>query len=176
MMKKLKIFILLLSALTLGACSSIKSTSMLGDYALKLSEDEWNGTWVIEKDIYHIRVINPDFGIFELVSTEDGKSKKHRAFAAYSGDDKYINLVASDKKFFFAKFKKEKDSVTVWLPSKKMWAKAIEDNKIDGEVDEDGNILITAKSSRVFSDFFKTNKELKMFDYENSNILKRRIK
>jgi len=174
-MTNLKICILLILALTLGACTSTKSTNMLGNYALKLNEDEWNGTWVIENEAYQIKVINPDFGIMQSISIEDGKIKKHRIFATQSGDDKYINLVAPDKRFFFAKFKKEQNSVIVWLPSKEMLKKAIENSEIEGKVDKDDNVLITA-SGKAFSEFMKTNKNMMMFEYENPGIFKRLVK
>jgi len=171
-MKNFKKYIWLVLVLTLGACSSIKSTNIVGNYALKLNPGEWNGTWVIGEDAYQISVINPDFGIMTSVSIKDGKTQKHRIFVTQAGSDKYINLVNADKSFSFAKFKKEGDSATAWMPSKEMFKKAIENHKIAGEVDEGGNILITA-SGKAFSEFIKTNPELMMFEHESPSIFKR---
>ncbi|MFC1602741.1 hypothetical protein ACFL3U_04165 [Pseudomonadota bacterium] len=173
-MRNFKKCIWLILALTLGACSSIKSTNTVGDYALKLNPDEWNGTWVIGKGTYQISVINPDFGVMISESIKDGKTEKHRMFVTQTGSDKYINLVNVGKNFSFAKFKKEKDSATVWMPSKEMFKKAITDHKIAGEVDKNGNILITA-SGEEFSEFLKTNPELMLFEYDSPSIFKRLV-
>ena len=174
-MKNLKICILLMLALTIAACSSVKSTSMLGDYALKLHEDEWNGTWVIDNDSYQIRVVNPDFGIMESTSIKDGKSIKHRLFATQSEENRYINLVGANKTFYFVKFKKEKDSITVWEPSTKFLNQAITNNEIEGKIDSNNDLLITANSNALKA-FFKKNQNLMIFDIENPSIFKRSSK
>ena len=171
-MKNFKKYIWLVLLLTLGACSTIKSTNLVGDYALKLNPDEWNGTWVIGEETYQVNVINEDFGIMESVSIKDGKTQKYKMFATQGGDDKYINLVNADKRFSFVKFKREKNSATAWMPSKEVFKKAIESHKIAGEIDEGGNILITA-SGKAFSEFIKTNPELMMFELESPSIFKR---
>ncbi len=173
-MKNLKVVILLITALTLGACLPVKSTYMLGDYALKTNADEWNGTWIQEKDTFQLKVLNPDFGIIEAASIENGETKKYRMFVTQSENNKYINLVGSDKKFSFVKFKKEKNAITAWRPSKEMLTKAIADQEIKGQVDKDGNILITANSEAV-RDFFKTNQNSMMFDHENPDIFKKLV-
>jgi hypothetical protein len=174
-MKYFKKHIWLVLVLALGACSSIKSTNIIGDYALKLNPDEWNGTWVIEDETYQVSVINPDFGIMGSVSNKDGKIEKHRMFATQIESDTYINLVNADKSFSFAKFKKEKNLVTAWKPSIEVFKKAIENSEIDGEVDKDGNIVITA-SGKVVSEFLKANSASILFEYESPNVFKRLTK
>lgn len=171
-MANLKVIVLLVVALIVGACAPIKSMYMLGDYALKTSADEWNGTWVYEDDSFQVDVLNPDFGIFELESNINGESEEHRVFATQSDDANYMNLVDAEKNFFFVKFKKEKDSITVWFPSKGALTKAIEGNEIKGEVGKDGDILITA-SSNEFREYFKSNQNQMLFDLENPRVFKR---
>lgn len=173
-MKKFNIFIPLVLIVLIGACTSIKSVSQLGEDVYILNEDEWEGTWAAGENSLQVKIIDTESSEILIMFIEKGKIQKYTVFIKQNGKDSYMNLVDEDNRYFFTKFIKTKNQVIIWLPSEKALKHAISDKKLEGLVTKDKDIVINANKNS-FNQYFIDNKEKMLFEYEKPLILRKLI-
>lgn len=159
----------------LGACSTIKSTQQLGSEIYVLEKNKWEGTWVTGEGSIQLKVVDINSSEVAIMFIEKDEVQKYKAFIRTNGDGSYINVIDTDNHYFFAKFKKTRNQIVVWLPERHMMQKAISTGGVIGSVSEKKNVLITSEKKQLDSYFFENN-NLMLFDYEEPIIFRKLIK
>ncbi len=171
-MKNLRVILLLIFVPALYACATITSTQMLGENVYLLDPMEWDGTWIIEKDSFQLEVVDKIAGKIEIRSIAGNKVEVNTLFIRQSGKSNYINFIDEENNYFFAKFKKNKNQVIVWLPSKNEFQQAIKNNEIEGNINKRGDVQTTA-SSESFNKYVTANSRIMIFQYEEPGVFRR---
>jgi uncharacterized protein YcfL len=170
--KLLNLFVLLI---LIGACSTIKTINQLGEKTYLLDKNKWEGTWVTGEGFLQLKVIDIETSEVSIMLIEKGELQKYKIFIRKNGEDSYMNLVDEDNHYLFAKFKRTRNQIIVWLPSREMMQKAINSKALTGVISEKKNVLITSEKKQV-NNYFVENKDKILFEYEEPIIFRKLIK
>lgn len=171
-MNILKVLVLVILLLAVVGCSAVRSVNQVGESIYPLTISEWDGTWVTGDGSLVLEVRDSKTGELEIMFIEKGELEKHTVFVKQIGNDSYMNLVDKDSSYLFAKFKKSRNQVIVWLPSAKEIKLAISNKQLDGLVDGDSDLLIKSDKSSL-NKYFEANKEKMLFEYEEPVVFRK---
>ena len=128
-------------ALTLAGCSIVYSPTPVGDELVKLSPDDWNGTWVGDDAAVTIQVTNGDSGIVRLAWFDMFPSGRPvpRVSAGYvrrSGPWMFGSVPDEDQpgRFVWGLLDKNGGRLLFWAPDPDRFATLVEARKWPGTV------------------------------------------
>lgn len=147
----MKRLLLLLIYTFLTACTSITSTHMVGGEPLAIDKKTWEGAWIIQDDVVHLKVMDEATGEVMLIFvdlTADADEKLVHQYTGYlrkSSKNEYFNIVDSDNNrgYFFARFKRAGNELIVWNPDYDVITDAVEGRQLQA-LKDDSSIEITA--------------------------------
>ncbi|MFV2005639.1 MAG: hypothetical protein ACC650_10550 [Gammaproteobacteria bacterium] len=173
-MKNLKLLSVLVLLAFLGACTTVKSVNQLGKDNYILDKDEWEGTWIAGDGSLQLYIVDIKLAEIEIVFIEKGEIKKYQVFLRQNGKDSYMNLVAEDGRYYFAKYIKRKNQIITWLPSIKMLKTAISNRKLEGIINEEKDLLIKSDKNTL-NKYFIENKGKMLFEYEEPFVFRKLV-
>lgn len=117
----------LICSFALGACTYVTVPAPLGDIPAPIEPKEWNGHWVLGRDVVgHVIVTDPERGALELSWIRETKPDFARPRAALVRGQVVLRrvgdvLIASlrlrdEERYLFFALAKDGDRATLWLP------------------------------------------------------------
>lgn len=154
------------SILFLVACESVSSLHPVGMTPVKTPIDKWQGSWVVDDEgVIHTKVINEDKGELLLVVVNLERQDKNEWLEFYNvivrktGKNVYFNLVEKDKNkthYYFAKFIRNDNTITVYLPSFDHYSKAVANGKVKSSARKDSSSIILQGSMSEINDYVES--------------------
>jgi len=149
MMKKFAVLFCLF--ILLCGCSVVMSKKPVGDSPVVLDPAEWDGAWITPQGApVMIKVKDGKNGVLKLAWIEDDKDmtlKSYEVIILGTGRWQFANIQDEEKKgnapqgYLFAKIKKEKGLIVVWLPKPDRFSDLVTKKILPGEVVKEKIIL-----------------------------------
>jgi hypothetical protein len=138
-MKSIKILSLLLATTILMGCPVI-SKNIVGLEDYKLDAKKIDGTWINNEGAMLIKVIDADKGILKLVFLEDREKIEAMKIKIMKGNSwLYFNVMpgkeGKEEEYIWGKIQTSENKIIFWNPSNEAFARAIEERKIKGRID-----------------------------------------
>jgi hypothetical protein len=179
MMKKCLLFLCVLIILGGWGCSIVTSERPLGEMPLVLNPAEWEGTWITTEGApVVIKVEEPARGRLKLAWIEGDKDmvlKTASVTLLKSGAWTFANLTEDDRKndgrvrYLFARVKKDKGNIIVWLPRSEKFAGLVEGKILPGSLAKE-TILLGELGPEHLKIIASEDRGV-LFDWENPFVL-----
>ena len=166
-MKNIQLIIL---CLVLASCSSITSTSLVGYEALPIKKSIWQGAWLLNNQVIHVKVVDENKGelLLIVIDVNDDEKLVHKmtAFVRKGNKYNYINIPSPDEKpnYVFAQFFMKNNTLYAEPPDYDVVLNAVETKQVKGinPVNEKGGSYV---GSIQLTD---TSEKITLFLEENS--------
>ena len=179
-MKKYVLVLSLLAVLAGWGCSAVVSQRPVGEVPVVLNPEEWEGAWIAPEGggPVVIRVEDGKKGYLKLAWIEDDRNmtfKSLRVVILRSGTWDFANIREEDEKggtgqnYFFARVKKEKNRILVWLPRAEKFAALVEGKILPGRAAKETVTLGELKPEHT--KIIASEEKGLLFDWENPVIL-----
>lgn len=146
-----KLAVLICVFILLFGCSVVMSKKPVGDKPVVLDPAGWDGVWTTPQGApVMMKVKDGDKGILRLAWIEDDKDMTFKSYDVIilgSGRWQFANIQDEVKKgeqpkgYLFAKIKKEKDIILIWLPKIEKISELVKKNILPGEAAKESVIL-----------------------------------
>ena len=164
--------VLLVLIWLMSGCVAVYTTEPVGDEPVKLQAQDWEGTWVQDKDFFVIRLSEPDQGM--LVAAwieEENDSLKLESLNGHiraTGDTMFISFRDKDypdsPRYFWARIKQDGRQIIFWQPEEKAFKALVESKQLPGSIDDDNIILEPLKNEHLR--FIIEDKNKNLFDWQ----------
>lgn len=153
-------------ALLLIGCDTVTSLNQVGQLPLPLVKEQWQGAWLVENDVVHIKVIDESKGhmLLYVVDVDAGVPDKvvqsYKVYVRKSSSSHYLNLLDNDPSvegYFFAKFKRDDNQIQLWLPANKSIHKAVKSGTISGKTNQNDSSILLQATAQELDKFFAAN-------------------
>ncbi len=178
-MKKCVLVLSLLVVLAGWGCSAVVSQRPVGEIPVVLDPEEWEGTWITpDGGPVVIRVEDAEKGYLKLAWIEDDRSrtfKSLRVIILRSAAWDFANIREEDGKnetgqnYLFARVKKQKNHILVWLPRAEKFAALVEGKILPGRAVKETVTLGELKPEHV--KIIVSEEKGLLFDWENPFVL-----
>jgi len=158
-MKNIQLIIL---SLVLASYSSITSTSLVGYDPLPIKKSIWQGAWLLNNQVVHVKVVDESKGELLLIAVDVDDSEKliHKmtAFVRKGKKYNYINIPSPDENpnYVFAHFFMKNNILYAEPPSYDVVLNAIETKQVKGIIPNSykgsthaGSIQLTDSSEKI---------------------------
>jgi len=167
---------LILLCLVLASCSSISSTSLVGFEVLPAKKSIWQGAWILNNQVIHVKVVDEKKGelLLILVDVNDDKKLVHKltAFVRKGTKYNYINIPDPEGKieYVFAKYIIKNNMLYAEPPAYDVVLNALEKKQLKGIIPDNhvGSIQLTDTSEKITL-FFE---ESTVFKYKENDMIK----
>ena len=146
-MKLRSVFALIPAIIFLAGCESVLTTQPMGETAVQLSPEQWQGTWLHHETVVTITVLDKDNGLLQaswIEQQQDGIDLEvTKGAVRATGDMTFFVTEDENQKglFHWAIVKKGKNHLIMWTPNVEQFKVLIKDGKLPGKVTEDGVVL-----------------------------------
>lgn len=151
-----KMMAMLLGCLLVG-CTAVVTKTPIGNSAVKIQAEEWDGTWACEDDVLIVKTIDESKGLLKvaLIREKDGifSLQQGQISLKHLGDNKFLNIpfaeIAGKKElkdkfagyFVWAKFTRQGENLIVWIPDAESIKKLLTKKELIGKEEKDIIIL-----------------------------------
>jgi hypothetical protein len=168
-------------ALALCGCYEVISLSPMGESALKLNPDEWDGLWLLSDDEFVIfKVISPDDGLIQgsfLEQGESGPILKHSTIhIREAGGWHFISMAQEAEgtdvvRYSWGRLKKDGNTLVVWMPDHDKFERLVEEGIVPGDTQSTDVHLGTLNSSHYT--LITSEERGVLFEWDNPIIFRR---
>lgn len=173
MIKNLMLLVCVL-ALICG-CSVVMSEKPVGDRPVVLEPAGWDGAWMtLQGEPVMMKVQDREKGVLKIAWIEDdGKMtcKSYDVRILSSGSWQFANIMDEEKKdgksggYLFAKIKKEKDYIVIWLPMAEKFSGLVGKKILPGRVEKESVTLGELEPQHL--KIIMSGEKGLLFDWEN---------
>lgn len=133
----------------LSGCKAVYIHGPLGDKAVELKADEWEGAWNIlgENDVVEMRVADPKAGKLEIA----GVNAKEKGFELETypvlireyKNWQFVNIQSKDKPGFYTwgRIKNDDNKIILWGPDPEKFSALVKKGTLPGKIDGDNIFL-----------------------------------
>jgi hypothetical protein len=155
-MKKITSLIVLVSMLFLTSCSSVVSHFPVGKEKIALESDQWDGTWLADKNVVKMKVIDRENGIVQMAWIEEVGNElqpKSVIFQVLKGGKWiYANVLEMEGKkaedaYYWGVVKKEQGRIVFLYPSVPAFVQAAESQRIKAVIEKSQSSTTTEASA-----------------------------
>lgn len=180
-MKTMNFLAAVVFGLFLSGCAVVQSDKTIGEKAVAVNADDWDGVWTFSGGALNAAVIDKDKGLLEiaLVERKDGKfeMKTYRVGIMQQDDAIIANLEDPNEKgkFSFGRISISSDEIILWIPNFARFKELVEKSKLPGIIVEEHKILLEklgAEHMKIIADVYDGS----LFSLENPIVLKRAVK
>lgn len=132
-------------------CSVVMSQRPVGDKPVALDKTEWDGAWMTPQGAPVVmKVKDGEKGALKIAWIEDDRDMTYKSYDVILlslGRWQFANILDEKSKgerpggYLFAKIKKEKDSIIVWLPRAEKFSDLVKRGILPGEAAKETVIL-----------------------------------
>ncbi len=132
-------------------CSVVMSQRPVGDKPVVLDKAGWDGVWMTPQGApVMMKVKDGEKGVLKIAWIEDDKDMTYKSYDVIllsSGRWQFANILDEENKgakprgYLFAKIKKEKDNIIIWLPSAEKFSDLVKKRILPGEAAKETVIL-----------------------------------
>ena len=145
-MKTVFLLIVTLGSLAfLTGCAVVTSENLIGDTAVQLSPEAWNGTWRNEETALQLKVIAPENGLLKIAWFEEKDNElqpESLTVQIRKGEQwEYLNLLEGSlykdlalAKYCWGRIEKEGKRLLFWLPNPERFERAVASDTLKGKV------------------------------------------
>jgi hypothetical protein len=160
------LLLLLLTTVFLAGCDTVTSLQLVGEQAVPLKADDWQGAWVIEDDAVYIKVVDQAKGEMLLYSVELANEKPKEVVQVYklylrqSGSQYFMNVLNDKVKpadYFFARFTRDGNTVRTYLPSYDVFLRNVKSGALQASIDPKDSSIVLNGSSKSINQFITSN-------------------
>lgn len=138
----------MLSLIWLSACSAVYSTAPVGDLAVQLSPEEWQGTWLGDEMVAVTTVLDAEKGLLQVAwierRVEGAILETVQSTIRSSGDYLFANTrdnEAESPRYVWIRLDKTADKLTTWVPQLETFQSMVSEGQIPGTLTDDGVVL-----------------------------------
>lgn len=156
-------------------CSVVMSEKPVGDAPVVLDPAGWNGAWLTHQgDAVVMKVLDRDNGVLRITWIEDDSKmtcRSHDVRVLSSGKWQFANIMDEGEKgekprgYLFAKIKKERDNIVIWLPAAEKFSDLVGKKILPGRVEKE-SVILGELGPRHMKIITSEEKGL-LFDWEN---------
>jgi hypothetical protein len=162
------------SVLSLAGCSSVCSTKPVGEKAVAVEPEEWEGTWInSEMDTpVSIKVTDAKKGILKAMWIDKMKMESCDFQLLESGTWMFGSMRKDDKdnRYLWGRIKKDAGQIIVWIPDVTKIRELVKAGTLTGTVAEDGDVTLGDLNAAQLSVITSEDKGL-LFEWTNPLIL-----
>ncbi|XCN72846.1 MAG: hypothetical protein Q3M24_21590 [Candidatus Electrothrix aestuarii] len=129
----------------LAGCAVVTSENLIGDTAVQLSPEAWNGTWKNEETALQFKVIDPENGLLKIAWFEEKDNElqpESLTVQIRKGEQwEYLNLLEGSlyndlalEKYCWGRIEKEEKRLLFWLPNPERFELAVQSDMLQGKV------------------------------------------
>jgi hypothetical protein len=180
-MKTMNFLASVVFGLFLSGCAVVQSDKAIGEKAVTVNADDWDGVWTFSGGAVNAAVVDKDKGLLEIawVERKDGKfeMETYRVGIMQQGDAIIANLedVKDKGRYLFSLIKKNPDEVVLWIPEMAKFKKLVQNNVLSGKILEENKMLLENLSPSQM-EMIATEKNGKLFIWDSPIVLKRAMK
>ena len=165
-------------AVIIAGCNIVYSTKPMGEKAVSISAEEWEGTWMHSDGALTVRVIDSVQGILEVgwVETE-GKELTFELSKVYLrkfGGWLFVSGPDSDNpdksQFLWGRVKKDDNQVIIWGPDVSEFEALVKNGVLPGIAESDGNVVLGDLTSEHLK-LITSNAKGALLDWEEPIVL-----
>ena len=180
-MKTMNFLASVVCGLFLSGCAVVQSDKAIGEKAVTVNADDWDGVWTFNGGAVNAAVVDKNKGLLEiaLVERKDGKFEMNTYRVGIMQQDNAIiaNLEAPNEKgkFSFGRININPDEIILWIPNFAKFKELVQKNKLPGIIVGDNKILLEnlgAEHMKIIADVYDGS----IFSLENPIVLKRSVK
>jgi hypothetical protein len=172
----------LVATIALPACANVTTSHPLGETALPVIAEEWEGTWLsAQGDVAILKVVDESTGSCELYWLEDDTDppEVHR-FPVYIRESRGWTFASapedprettSSVEYVWARIRKDGEIITLWTPRVERFKELVEEGSLPGQVNL-GDVHLGALESQHYELIVSEDKGL-VLDWENPGVLRR---
>jgi hypothetical protein len=135
--------------IALAACGSVMVEQPAGDKPLVLDPEDWEGAWVLDEDLYMVRVVNSEMGEIEIAAVEKSSDGEFRletmTLILRDGGDWILGNLRDEEweepGFALAFGKLDDDQLLILVPDVAKFRALVEAGTLPGQVLEDSVLL-----------------------------------
>jgi len=150
-------FLLVPIILILAGCDAVYTPEPLGDNAVQLSVEEWQGTWLASEMVVITTVLDKDKGRLQVAWMERGtdgvEMEVLEGSIRASGDIMFTNTRDDNPnvgpRYLWMVLDKSEGHFTVWSANLKQFKAMVADGRLPGEETDDGVVLGELKREHV---------------------------
>lgn len=177
-MKRISVCIIGILLIVCG-CSIVASKAPVGEAPVVVDAKGWNGAWYTPGGGYCVlQVKNEREGILQLAWIENDKELKYQSgevLIRKSGNVSFASTKETQEKtvadvvYVWARIKKEKNMILIWLPNEEKFKTLIETNILPGEIKNGMTILGDLKPEHM--KVITSEAKCPLFDWERPLVL-----
>ena len=180
-MKTMNFLASVVFGLFLSGCAVVQSDKAIGEKAVTVNADDWDGVWTFNGGALNAVVVDKDKGLLEiaLVERKDGKFEMNTYRVGIMKQDDAIIANLEDPnekgKFSFGRISINPDEIIVWIPNFARFKELLEKNKLPGIMVDEHKILLEklgAEHMKIIADVYDGS----IFSLDNPIVLKRYVK
>jgi hypothetical protein len=140
---------LILTFAFLTACNAVYTTEPLGDKAVQLNPEEWQGTWLHHEMVLTTTVRDAQNGRLQVAWVErDEEGAKLEVFEGSiraTGEWVFASLEEDndgDPRYLWLRIDRSAGHFTVWSPDPERFRSMVTDEKLPGTIDGDENVVL----------------------------------
>ena len=141
-MKKIQVFFALFLLIFISGCNSVYISHPMGAVPLKISPENWNGTWINKDGCVVVKVIDSENGKLIVAIIEDKKDdlklKKYDVEIRGTNDFVFINIKTKNEKgkilYIWGKIIKKDKEIVVFGPNVEKFRDLVEIGKMPGKI------------------------------------------
>lgn len=184
-MKTIKLLFVSALLLCLWGCDSVTSTALVGEKAVNLVAEEWDGTWLSAEGAVTLKVLDAKQGKLRAAWIEDsGGELKMETWLVQirsSGAWNFANVRDDDddddgdqeieERYLFTRVKKDSHQILFWMPDSDAFSAAVKAGQLPGEI-SDSNVRLAALNADHL-EVIKSEKGPTLFDWDEPWVLLR---
>ncbi|MEO6244593.1 MAG: hypothetical protein ABIQ12_04080 [Opitutaceae bacterium] len=139
-------------------CSGVYVLRPVGEKPHALVAADWEGTWVMDKAVAKVKVVDAGAGKLQLAGVEEKDGKPtlviYTVFITESGKTLFASLRndgqdADTKPYVWARLRHEPDQVLLWWPDVKRFGELVGAGKLSGKLDGSDVLLDSPSAEQV---------------------------
>ncbi len=170
--------ILAFGIIVLSGCDVVFTPEPLGDKAVQLKTEEWQGTWLAPEMVVITTVLDENKGLLQAAWIERGLSgvtmEVLEGRVRASGDIMFINSrddnPDAEPRYLWGVVDKSKDHFTIWAPALAQFKAMVTDGRLPGEETDDGIMLGKLKPEQLE---MITDPSTGLLDWKNPGVFTR---
>ena len=140
--------VVILLAIVLSACSAVYTTAPVGDTAVQLISEEWQGTWLGDEVVVVTTVLDREKGLLQVAWIErsmDGAIlETQQSYIRSSGDFMFASARdkdAEEPRYIWIRVDRSQSKLITWAPNLKTFQTMVREGRFPGTVNDDGVML-----------------------------------
>jgi hypothetical protein len=143
-------FFIVFAACFIAGCNGVYVPRPVGEMPHALVAADWEGTWLADRDVAKVKVLDAARGQLQLLRIDEGKGAPRIAtttvFITEVGADLFASLrndeeTTSAKAYLWGRIRRDNDQILLWWPDVKRFGSLVGTGKLSGTV-ADGDVLL----------------------------------